>query len=131
MKFCQVFKDLRKDKNLLQQEIAIKINITRSTISDWENERSEPNIDQLLKLSDFFNCSIDFLLGREDDFGNVTAHPELSEREKTLLNYFNQLSDSRQEVILETMSDMVEAKKAKNTKKANTTNNVKNTKEEA
>ena len=60
-------KEARESMNMLQQELADKLNITRPVISNWENAKSEPSSTQLLKLADIFGVSADRLLGRNLD----------------------------------------------------------------
>lgn len=60
--FSNNLKSLRTDNDYGQKEIADAIGISRSRYSNYENGISEPNVDVLIKLSDFFNCSIDDLL---------------------------------------------------------------------
>lgn len=103
MKFSVIFKDLRKSENLNQEEIAKKFNLTRSTISDWENERSEPNIYQLTELAKHFSCSVDYLLGLEDDFAVKTSgqSTDLSRDEQRLLRAFNVLDNITREKLID------------------------------
>ena len=97
MEFCAIFKDLRVENNYNQNDVAEKIGVTRSTISDWETKRSEPNVLQLTKVADLFNCSIDYLVGREDDFGviQVNGQQHLTTLQQELLHYFDKMSDSQ------------------------------------
>lgn len=58
----------------------------------------EPNIETLSRLADFFNCSIDYLVGREDDFGNVktksvSIEDTSSANEKYILDTYRKISD--------------------------------------
>lgn len=59
-------KSLRKAFNLSQVELAKKLSVTKQTISNWENDNIQPSIDMLVKLSDCFNVTTDYLLGRSD-----------------------------------------------------------------
>ena len=58
----QVF---REDNNMTQSELAKKLNISRATLSYYENAKTEPPIYTLIKISQVLNCSIDSLLGLE------------------------------------------------------------------
>ena len=59
-------KIIRKEKNLNQQKVAIDLNIRREALSHYENGKREPSLDMLIKMSDYFNVSIDFLItGKE------------------------------------------------------------------
>ena len=55
-----------KEKNLSQEQLAEKLNVTRQTISNWENGKFYPDIDSLVNLSKFFNVSLDVLLSYDD-----------------------------------------------------------------
>ncbi|WP_051125953.1 helix-turn-helix domain-containing protein [Streptococcus sp. HPH0090] len=63
--FSERLKRLRKNKGLKQQELAEIFGIKRNTYSDWENGKTEPSFDNLVKLADFFEVSLDWLFGRK------------------------------------------------------------------
>ena len=58
---------LRMKKHLYQKDIAKLLNIAVSTYSYWENGTYEPDQKSLVKLADFYNVSIDYLLGRTEN----------------------------------------------------------------
>ena len=57
---------IRKDNNLTQDDLAEKYYVTRQTISNWENGKSYPDLETLVKISDDFKISLDILL-KEDN----------------------------------------------------------------
>lgn len=58
--------ELRKQKNLSQEEVAEKLNVTRQTISKWETDQSTPDLDKIIPLCDLYEISADYLLtGKE------------------------------------------------------------------
>ena len=59
-------KTLREDFGYTQQELADKLNGAKSTIAMYENETRKPSLEILVKLSEIFNCSIDYLLCKTD-----------------------------------------------------------------
>ncbi len=59
-------KKLREEFEYTQQELANKINGAKSTIAMYENETRKPSLEILVKLSEIFDCSIDYLLGKTD-----------------------------------------------------------------
>lgn len=59
-------KSLREDFGYTQQELADKLNGAKSTIAMYENETRKPSLEILVKLSEIFNCSIDYLLCKTD-----------------------------------------------------------------
>lgn len=64
MSFGNILKKIRIENNLTQEELAKKINTSRSNIANYENDKNMPSIDILEKLSKVFGCSIDYLLGK-------------------------------------------------------------------
>lgn len=65
--FSKRLKYLRKLRKLSQEELAKKINTTKSTISNYENEYSTPSNDILRDLADKLDTTTDYLLGRDVD----------------------------------------------------------------
>lgn len=59
-------KTLRTDRKLSQKQLAVDLKTTNSSICDWENGRSEPNIETLINIAKYFNVTTDYLLGLED-----------------------------------------------------------------
>ena len=64
--FKERLKDLRIERNLSQQDIGNKVNMSKMAISHWESGHSEPSIAQLILLSEFFGVSVDYLIGKID-----------------------------------------------------------------
>ena len=62
---------LRKERGLSQEDIGKIINKKRSTVSGYETEGKEPDIETLCLLADYFGVSTDFLMGRSDKRNNV------------------------------------------------------------
>ena len=59
-------KELRKEFGLSQVELATRMEVTKQTISNWENENIQPSIDMLVDLANIFNVTTDYLLGLDD-----------------------------------------------------------------
>lgn len=59
---------LREEKDLSQEEMGHSFNLKQSSFSCYENNTKQPSIDTLIKLADFFNVSIDYLVGRSDSY---------------------------------------------------------------
>ena len=64
--FAERLLDLRKEKKISQAKLAKEIEVGYSTICYWETDRAEPTAPNLVKLSFFFNVSVDYLLGLSD-----------------------------------------------------------------
>ena len=59
-------KELRKNKGISQLKLAMDLNTNQNTISRYETGEREPGIVELIKIADYFNVSIDYLVGRTD-----------------------------------------------------------------
>lgn len=57
-------RDLREDNDITQSQIASVLNIRQNTYSQYENEKRQMPIELLWKLADYYNTSIDYLVGR-------------------------------------------------------------------
>ncbi|MFI3228782.1 MAG: helix-turn-helix transcriptional regulator [Bacillota bacterium] len=64
-------KELREEKGLYQQDLAQMLNLKQATVSSWELGKSEPNFATLIELSRLFECKIDYIIGNENDIGNI------------------------------------------------------------
>lgn len=60
-------RQLRENKELTQEELAKVIGVSRATLASWEIGRREPDFETASKIADFFDVSVDYLLGRTDD----------------------------------------------------------------
>ncbi len=88
--FCYVFseviqmnvvntsiKDLRKKKNMTQDELAEKLNVTRQAVSNWENGKTQPDIETLTQLAEVFEVSVERIIyGKEKSRWYVTFNPQ-------------------------------------------------------
>lgn len=64
--FGQRFKQLRQEKNLVQEKLAEKFFLNKSSISRYERDKQVPELEQLQKFAEFFDVSVDYLLGNTD-----------------------------------------------------------------
>ncbi len=105
MSFAEISKFLRKEKNISQMQLANALNLSNGCIAMIEIGKNEPTANTLLKYADFFQCSTDYLLGREDDFGNITIQTEkpapLPPDTQELVNIYQALSPAHRSQILE------------------------------
>ena len=87
MELSAQIKKYRRSLNLSQEELAAKVVVTRQTISNWENEKSYPDIHSLLLLSSLFNVSLDQLIK-----GDIETMKEIiSEEEIKKFNHYGNL----------------------------------------
>ncbi len=101
-------KQLREDKKLSQRALAQKIGVSAKAVNFWESGRVDPSAHSISLLADEFGCTCDYLLGREDDFGNVNVMKELTETERSWLELLHRLSDRRQSQALDYIRNLIE-----------------------
>ncbi len=65
--FCENLKEARKFCGFTQKEVAKQLNVVESCYANWEQGRTEPNIEMLRKLSRIFNISLDELICKNDN----------------------------------------------------------------
>lgn len=68
MKIGDKLKEARLRKNMTQEEVAEKIFVSRQSISNWENNKTYPDIGNVIALSDLYEISLDKLLKGSDNF---------------------------------------------------------------
>ena len=115
MTFAEHSRYLRKEKGLSQVELAKALNVSKACVSMIEIGKNEPTAITLIKYADFFECSIDYLLGRSDDFGNVTivgqTERPLTREERAVVELFRKLPEDlkkRATAYLEKLSDLAD-----------------------
>lgn len=64
--FGERLKELRKAKELTQSQLAIKFGVRQGAINKWESGKTEPDFEKLVMLADYFEVSIDYLVGRKN-----------------------------------------------------------------
>lgn len=92
---------LRTENQLSQAKLAEKIGSSQKAVDYWEKGASDPTAKFVIAMANCFGCSADYLLGREDDFGNVNIESDLSADEKALLYYFRSISKEQKHQLLQ------------------------------
>ena len=94
MNFAKRLKSLREENNIKQVELAKSLKMTSATLSQYENGIREPNNETLIKLAEYFDVSVDYLLGRtlsrkQPDtlaFHSVPGYEKLSNEDKQYID---------------------------------------------
>lgn len=84
-------KELRLESGIKRSRLAADLNINAGTIANYENEIREAPYEYLIKFADYFDVSIDYLLGRDNTDIAIGKKSELSAEEKDLINEFRAL----------------------------------------
>lgn len=76
MKISKTLKRLRNERGITQEQLAQQLFISRQSVSSWENDRTQPDIDMLIKLSEIFGVSIEELIyGKKRNTALETEKP--------------------------------------------------------
>lgn len=93
-------KQLRLERDLSQRGLSEKIGCSQKSVDYWEKGAADPTSRFVCALADCFECSTDYLLGREDDFGNVSI-ANLSPKQETFLLLLDRLSEENKKKLAE------------------------------
>lgn len=91
-------KQMRKNLNLSQQELAKKLQLAKATYARYEIGASEPPIEVLISIADYFGCSIDYLLGHQNS--NIIHLDSFTSKEKVAINLMKELDDDQLTLLL-------------------------------
>ncbi len=79
MNFGKMILELRKGRDVTQEELAAHLGVTAAAVSKWENNYTLPDILMLCALADYFEVTTDFLLGREKQWKYAVIAAETQE----------------------------------------------------
>ena len=88
-----------------QEEFAKSFGISKSTYSNYECGANEPSIETLIKLADFFGCSVDYLLGHETK--NILHLDSLTEQQRRVFDLMLKLDYDQTNVLIGRLSEML------------------------
>ena len=118
MSFNDQLTKLRKRNNITQIELANLMNVKQYVISSWETGRSEPNISQIIKLSDIFKIPTDYLLDRpiimvnsENGFNKVIENINKDIKDdftKDLIKILEDIPNNKKEKIINIVKEIKE-----------------------
>lgn len=77
MKFSERLKELRKQAHLTQVELAGKLGIVQSSYADWERGKKKPTQENLVKIAQVLNVSVDYLVGNSEEKSDELDNIEL------------------------------------------------------
>ena len=97
--FSERFTQLRKESRLTQEEIAKRLGLSKGTVGNYESGAREPkDFETLEMIADFFNCDIDFLIGRKN------TRPEYTLEEMTIIELYRKADDCDKATIKQVLS---------------------------
>lgn len=121
MNFGENLKKLRKRANLSQTELAKLLDVNQYNISFWEIGRSEPSIEQLVKLSEILKVPTDYLLGKDvilatsnEEFQTVTNHFKLDMEDEMLnelISLYSSITNEKKKDLLQLIKSLTNLSK--------------------
>ncbi|WEV36991.1 helix-turn-helix transcriptional regulator [Lactobacillus sp. ESL0677] len=87
MKFGEHLKQARITRHLTQEEVAEKFFVSRQTISSWENEKTYPDMASLIKLSDYYQISLDTLLKEDSGMREYLEKKNVAQELRNIQKY--------------------------------------------
>lgn len=87
-------KQLRIEKGISQQQLAAVLGVSQQSINKYENHRVEPDISTLIAIADYFETSIDYLVGRMDDAAGSAS--SITRKESAMLADYRAMSSDEQ-----------------------------------
>jgi len=95
-------KELRNKSRVSQKQLADVIGVSQQSINKYENHNIEPDIASLISMADFFNTSVDYLIGHTDIDRIIEEVTEnfLNEEEEVLISAFRKLSRDEKDSIM-------------------------------
>lgn len=97
--FSEIFNELLAENRLNKKQFAEKSGIPYTTVVGWTKLNRLPDYTALIKIADFFECSIDFLTGRQEGYGRETDIFSVSHTEQTLIKNYRTLSTDDKEIV--------------------------------
>lgn len=119
MSFYETLSSLMKKRNVTAKQLSEKLKIGKNQFKYWKDNGNIPNGETLISLADYFDCSVDYLLGRKETKKAAVLPVESSDTKKEqLIKNYELLNDEGQEDLLD-YSEML----ASNPRKIKESNN--------
>ncbi len=127
LRFAARLKELREEAGVSMLDLARAIGVSDAAVCKWENGRAEPKIGYIVKLAEYFDCPIDYLIGIDvlNTGGKVTvtdgsgkpiprvtdtkhAQVTLTDDEQVIISSYKKLSPNMKELLKETLDTWVD-----------------------
>lgn len=108
---------LMKINGVNAKQLTTELEISSSSITEWKKGKAKPSTEAIIKLSNYFNVSCDYILNGKDFF-------EIDELQKELLNLFDKMDINEKNMILERARTIIELKEKNNVELDSSEENV-------
>lgn len=101
-----IIKELRKEKNCTQKEVADVLGVKQDSISLWENDKRLPDTQYIVQMAKFFDVSTDYLLGLSGDYekafiDNCNSEVFVTSNEVQLIYSCRNLSEEKKQLLFD------------------------------
>lgn len=90
---------IAKKNHINNQQLCKLLNTNPNKIYDWKIGKSKPSAEDLYILADYFDCSVDYLIGRSKE--------PLTKRQELLLDILKELDEDKQQIVFESAQNMI------------------------
>jgi len=103
---------LRKEYGISQQKLADALQISQQSINQYENHKVEPDIHLLSAMADYFDTSIDFIVGRTEERRKIerTEETQLNDKEAQMVKSYRALSREERECVQTVIQTLAQRK---------------------
>ena len=109
--FGNNLKNLRNEAHINQKNLAAQFRVTQATISSWENGRTAPSFEQLIQIADYFDVSVNYLIGRTNIDNNYVYAPQKDVAD--ILELLQQTDPREREYIYRLLKEYLKVKKTR------------------
>lgn len=114
------FRELRKNKNFLQSEVAERLHVSTSTVGMWEQGRSQPDNEMVKHIANLFGVTTDYLLDNDTITKEINANvidPDLNqtlksiaenEFDKTLFKKYGELTEEKKKMVMAVINSIID-----------------------
>lgn len=99
MDFNDKLLTLRKSKDLTQEQLAERLDVSRQSVSKWESGQAVPELDKIIALSNIFDVTTDYLL-KPSEIDELSVKTQILEQQQKALEYTIQKKERKKNIIL-------------------------------
>lgn len=104
-------KDIREKRGITQIKLSVDIEVSQELISQYERGTTLPSPINLVRLADYFNCSVDYLLGRTNNYRPIESLTKQDIEKDNLYEKFSSLDNNQKEQLWNFMDFLSNSKK--------------------
>lgn len=105
----EILLKLRKEKGVTQKDLAEYLQISRQAYANYEAGNRNPDFETLIKISEYFNVSVDYLLGKDSEpqKEKPTEDGELSENRRKLIEWAQTVPEDKVDSVLQALQSIL------------------------